>query len=81
MIQMKGYKINSLEFENKVENGTQLKLQNHVKYNVNYIDAETDVWAFFTLELKTPICSLLKLILKWRLNFRLMTEMKNLIFM
>ena len=40
MIQMKGYKINSLEFENKVENGTQLKLQNHVKYNVNYIDAE-----------------------------------------
>ena len=36
MIQMKGYKINSLEFENKVENGTQLKLQNHVKYNVNY---------------------------------------------
>lgn len=40
MIQMKGYKINSLEFENKVENGTQLKLQNHVKYNVNYIDAK-----------------------------------------
>lgn len=40
MIQMKGYKINSLEFENKVENGTQLKLQNHVKYNVNYIDVE-----------------------------------------
>lgn len=40
MIQMKGYKINSLEFENKVENGTQLKLQNHVKYNVNYIDSE-----------------------------------------
>ena len=40
MIQMTGYKINSLEFENKVENGTQLKLQNHVKYNVNYIDAE-----------------------------------------
>ena len=37
MIEMKGYKINSLEFENKVENGTQLKLQNHVKYNVNYI--------------------------------------------
>lgn len=40
MIEMKGYKINSLEFENKVENGTQLKLQNHVKYNVNYIDSE-----------------------------------------
>lgn len=40
MIQMKGYKINTLEFENKVDNGTQLKLQNQVKYNVNYIDAE-----------------------------------------
>lgn len=40
MIEMKGYRINSLEFENKVENGTQLKLQNHVKYNVNYIDSE-----------------------------------------
>lgn len=40
MIQMKGYKINSLEFENKVESGTQLKLQNQVKYNVNYIDSE-----------------------------------------
>lgn len=36
MIQMKGYKINTLEFENKVDNGTQLKLQNQVKYNVNY---------------------------------------------
>lgn len=40
MIEMRGYKINSLEFENKVENGTQLKLQNQVKYNVNYIDAD-----------------------------------------
>ena len=38
MIQMKGYKINTLEFENKVDNGTQLKLQNQVKYNVNYMD-------------------------------------------
>lgn len=40
MIELKGYKINALSFENKVENGTQLQLQNQVKYNVNYMDAE-----------------------------------------
>ena len=40
MIELKGYKINSISFENKVKNGTQLKLQNQVKYNVNYIEAE-----------------------------------------
>lgn len=40
MIELKGYKVNSISFENKVANGIQLKLQNQVKYNVNYIDAE-----------------------------------------
>ena len=40
MIELKGYKINSVSFENKVKNGTQLKLQNQVKYNVNYIESE-----------------------------------------
>lgn len=40
MVELKGYKINSISFNNKVQNGTQLKLQNQVKYNVNYIDAE-----------------------------------------
>ncbi|MBQ8981586.1 MAG: hypothetical protein IJ077_08265 [Eubacterium sp.] len=40
MIELKGYKIESINFENNVPNGTQLKLQNQVKYNVNYIDAE-----------------------------------------
>ena len=40
MIELKGYKINSISFENKVQNGTQLKLQNQVKYNVNYVDPE-----------------------------------------
>lgn len=40
MVQLKGYKINSISFENKVQNGTELKLQNQVKYNVNYMDAE-----------------------------------------
>lgn len=38
MVQLKGYKVNKLELENKVKNGTQLKLQNQVKYNVNYLD-------------------------------------------
>ncbi len=40
MVQLKGYKINSISFENKVPNGTELKLQNQVKYNVNYMDTE-----------------------------------------
>lgn len=40
MIELKGYKVNSISFENNVANGIQLKLQNQVKYNVNYIDAD-----------------------------------------
>lgn len=38
MIVLKGYKVNKLETENKVKPGTQLKLQNQLKYNVNYLD-------------------------------------------
>lgn len=38
MIELKGYKVNSLEVENKVKAGVQLKLQNQVKYNVNYLN-------------------------------------------
>lgn len=38
MIELKGYKVNKLEIENKVKPGTQLKLQNQLKYNVNYIN-------------------------------------------
>ena len=53
MIQMKGYKINTLEFENKVDNGTQLKLQNQVKYNVNYIDAEKRCFGILSFTVKT----------------------------
>lgn len=40
MVELKGYKVNSISFENKVANGTQLKLQNQVKYNVNYMEAD-----------------------------------------
>lgn len=40
MVELKGYKVNSISFENKAPNGTQLKLQNQVKYNVNYMDAD-----------------------------------------
>lgn len=40
MVQLKGYKVASINFQNEVANGTQLKLQNQVKYNVNYIEAE-----------------------------------------
>lgn len=40
MVELKGYKVNSLSVENKVKPGTQLKLQNQLKYNVNYIDGQ-----------------------------------------
>ncbi|MBQ9532021.1 MAG: protein-export chaperone SecB [Eubacterium sp.] len=40
MVELKGYKINSMSFDNKVKNGTQLKLTNQVKYNVNYMEEE-----------------------------------------
>ncbi len=38
MIELKGYKVNRLEIENNVKNGTQLKLQNQLKYNVSYMN-------------------------------------------
>ena len=38
MVELKWYKLSELSFENKVPNGTQLKLKNQVKYNVNYMD-------------------------------------------
>lgn len=38
MVQMRGYKVNKMRIENTVQNGTELKLQNQVKYNVNYMD-------------------------------------------
>lgn len=40
MIQLLSYKANKLSIENTVKPGTQLKLQNQVKYNVNYMDAD-----------------------------------------
>lgn len=41
MVELKGYKVNSLSIENKVPSGTQLKLQNQLKYNVNYMDNDS----------------------------------------
>lgn len=38
MVTINAYKVNKLEVENRVAPGTQLKLQNQVKYNVNYMD-------------------------------------------
>ncbi|MCC8073726.1 MAG: hypothetical protein LIO62_06335 [Clostridiales bacterium] len=38
MIELKAYKVNKLEVENRAKPGTQLKLQNQLKYNVNYMD-------------------------------------------
>lgn len=38
MVAINAYKVNKLEIENRVAPGVQLKLQNQVKYNVNYMD-------------------------------------------
>ena len=38
MVDLKFYKVSGLEYENNVANGTQLKLKNQVKYNVNYYE-------------------------------------------
>lgn len=40
MVELKAYKVNKLEVENRVQPGTQLKLQNQLKYNVNYMDGD-----------------------------------------
>ena len=40
MVQLKGFRVNSVSFENKVQNGTQLKLKNHFNYNVSYMDGD-----------------------------------------
>lgn len=42
MTQLKGYKINSVYFENKVHGTSKLSLQNQVKYNVNYTGNDND---------------------------------------
>ena len=47
MVELKGYKVNRLEIENKAKPGTQLKLQNQVKYNMNYIQNGNAYYTFF----------------------------------
>ncbi|MGN1122905.1 MAG: hypothetical protein ACI4RR_01060 [Eubacterium sp.] len=51
MVELKGYKVNRLEIENKAALGTQLKLQNQLKYNVNYMDAENKCIGFMELRI------------------------------
>lgn len=51
MVELKGYKVNRLEIENKAKPGVQLKLQNQVKYNVNYMDAEKKCVGFLELRI------------------------------
>ena len=43
MVELRAFKVNKLEVENTVAPGTQLKLQNQVKYNVNYIELIDDI--------------------------------------
>lgn len=40
MVELQGYKVNSISFENNVEDGAELELQNKFQYNVNYADEE-----------------------------------------
>lgn len=51
MVELKGYKVNRLEIENKAAPGTQLKLQNQLKYNVNYMDSENKCIGFMELRI------------------------------
>lgn len=47
MVELRAFKVNKLEVENTVAPGTQLKLQNQVKYNVNYMDGDKKVHRHF----------------------------------
>lgn len=38
MVELKGFKVNKIELENRVKPGTQLKLQNQLNYNMNYLN-------------------------------------------
>lgn len=38
MVDLKGFKVNKIELENRVKPGTQLKLQNQLNYNINYLN-------------------------------------------
>lgn len=40
MVELKGYRVTSIDYDNKIAGGTQLKLQNQVRYNMNYFDSE-----------------------------------------
>lgn len=40
MVELKFYRVTGLNFVNTVQNGTELKLRNQVKYNVNYFGEE-----------------------------------------
>ncbi len=51
MVELKGYKVNRLEIENKAKPGTQLKLQNQVKYNMNYMDTDNKCIGFLELRI------------------------------
>lgn len=51
MVELKGYKVNRLEIKNKAAPGTQLKLQNQLKYNVNYMDSENKCIGFMELRI------------------------------
>lgn len=40
MVDLKFYRVTKIEFENNVQNNTQLNIRHQFKYNVDYIEAE-----------------------------------------
>lgn len=40
MVELKGYRVAQINYRNQIAGGTQLKLQNQVKYNMRYADNE-----------------------------------------
>lgn len=77
MVELRGFKVNSLEVENRAVPGTELKLQNQVKYNVNYMDGERSVSAFWNFVCLMPTINRLMLKLMQLPNFHTVRMMKN----
>ena len=78
MVELRAFKVNKLEVENTVAPGTQLKLQNQVKYNVNYMDG--DKKCIGILEWQMQICSRLKSKLKQLQNLPTVMRTQSRIF-
>ena len=80
MVELRAFKVNKLEVENTVAPGTQLKLQNQVKYNVNYMDGDKKCIGILELRGQMQICCRLKSKLKQLRNLPTVMRMQSRIF-